>query len=548
MFSNATQLTADVVETDLCIIGAGAAGISLGLELAGTGTRVTMLAGGGLHLDESPQHLYDGDSNAGIPYAPLDETRFRYFGGSTGLEGYGGWCKPFADIDLAARPWVEFSGWPLSRTELDPFYERAQPILGLGPFDYDIDSWTERLGDDAVALPSFGSGRMRAEVCQLGPPIRFGRDYRKAMEQADNIDVLLHANAVEIQTNDEGDQVTGVRVKTLAGNEFRVEASTYVLATGGVENARLLLASNRVEPKGLGNGNDLVGRFFMDNPMVWAGEIHLDVPGNWTEFFDPHGKMRKRVQHIRGEYNRTLVAGGLALSEEVLRSEGILNYRAWVAPFYSGDHSEGMDSARRIYWELKHRTFPRKFWHHVGTILRDLPKVGTALSQRVLKSRATNRRYLLANVLESDPNPESRITLTDEVDELGVPRVELRWVLGPQVRKTLRVAHEVIGEELVASGLGRLEAPFTGSDDGEWEVPPTTTWHHVGTTRMHEDPTQGVVDRDCRVHGVSNLYVAGSSVFPTVGNDMPTLTIVALAVRLADHIKQILSDRSQSAA
>ena len=392
-------------------------------------------------------------------------------------------------------------------------------------------------------MPDFGSGRVHTEVCQLGPPVRFGRDYRQTLEQAPNVEVYLHANAVEIETNDRADRVTGVRVKTRAGTEFRVEAKVVVVAAGGVENARLLLASNRVRPNGLGNQHDLVGRFFMDNPMVWAGEIHLSEPGRWTEFFDPHGKMRKRTRSVRGEYDRTLVAGGLAISEAVQRAERTLNFRAWVAPFYSGDHSPGMDSARRIYWELKHRTYPRNFWRHLGTILRHLPDVARALGQRLFKTRTRNKRYLLAHVLEQDPNPESRITLLDEVDELGVPRVKLAWVLGPQVRRTLRIAHRIIGEELVAAGIGRLEHPFTGADDEEWHEPPATTWHHVGTTRMHEDPTQGVVDADCRVHGIPNLFVAGSSVFPTAGNDMPTLTVVALALRLADRIRSDMSMR-----
>jgi choline dehydrogenase-like flavoprotein len=541
MFTDATRLRSETVHADVCIIGAGAAGISMGLELMGSPVRVAMLAGGGLDLEDAPQDLYFGDSNAGLPYAPLDETRFRYFGGSTGLEGWGGWCKPFSQHELERRPWLDADGWPIGREELDPYYERAHPILGLGPFDYDLASWNDHLGDQAVVLPDFGSGRMFAEICQLGPPIRFGRHYRRPMEEAENIDVLLHANAVEIETDPEGSRVTGVRVKTKAGNEFRVEAPIFVLAAGGIENARLLLASNRVHRRGLGNGNDLVGRFFMDNPMIWEGEIHLNEPGQWTELFDPHGKMRKRDQDIRGTYNRTVLAAGLAVSDKVQAGGELLNYRAWIAPFYSGDQSAGMDSARRIYWELKHRSFPRNFWRHVGTIVKDLPDVWKALSQRVFKSRRRNRRYLLANVLEQDPNPESRVMLMDEVDELGVPRVALKWELGPLVRRTLRVAHEVIGEELEAAGIGRLVNPFTGADVGEWAVTPDTTWHHMGTTRMHNDPAKGVVDRDCRVHGISNLYVAGSSVFPTGGNDMPTLTLVALAIRMADQIKERLA-------
>lgn len=532
MFINANDLVSGgEVETDICIIGAGAAGISIAAQFLAGPLRVAILEGGGLELEPSSQDIYAAEAGRGIPYPALDEVRFRYFGGSTGVEGWGGWCKPFDAFDFEPRPGIEWSGWPISREDLDPYYEAAHSVLGLGPFEYSVDAWDREL-ETGLGLPKLGTGRVETELCQLGPPTRFGQEYRERFANNGFVSVYLNGSAVQLEMDAAGDRVVAVQVRTLGGASFRVRAKQFVVAAGGIENARILLASD------VGNTHDLVGRFFMDNPMVWAGEIILTEPGRWTELFDPHGKMRKRNRNSNGTFDRSLVAAGIRLDPEVHQSEVLLNYRAWLSPFFSGDQTPAMDSARRLYWDLiKNRTIPRNLSTHLWRVIRGLPDVVQALFSRVAKRRSKNRRYLLVNVLEQDPNPDSRIMLGSTKDALGVRRVILDWQMGPAVRRTLRRAHEIIAEELQVAGVGTLEKPFTGPDEDGWKTPPMTTWHHIGTTRMAADPHRGVVDADCKVHGVSNLYVAGSSVFPTAGNDMPTLTIVALALRLAEHLK-----------
>jgi choline dehydrogenase-like flavoprotein len=539
MFIDARETSTNTaIEADLCVIGGGAAGITLAREFLGQDVKVCLLEAGGFEPDEATQELYAGE-NVGLEYPGPDETRFRYFGGSTGIEGYGGWCMPFGTLDFEARPWVEHSGWPIGRSDLDPYYSRAQEILGLGPYDYDLESWVAHL-DGQLAVPEFSSDRVSVGVCQLGPPVFFGSEYRHEFEPQSNVDVYLHANVVELETTDKADRVTSVRVKTLAGNEFRVSARVFVLATGGMENARLLLASNRVQAPGLGNAHDLVGRFFMDNPRIWAGEFIPSAPAPWLSFLNPYGVMARRSRKQYRDYHKSVVAGALVLSDEVQRQEGLVRYRAWLSPFYHAEGSPGWTALRTLVWELKKRRFPKDLPQKLKDILGDTRVVKGLYGRFIQRRRSGGRRVMLVNILENDPNPDSRITLSDQRDALGMPRIRVHWEAGPLVRRTLRRAHEIIGEELEASGLGRLVKPFTGHEDEEWDMAPLTTWHHMGTTRMNDDPALGVVDSDCRLHDVENLFVAGSSIFPTAGPDAPTLTIVALALRLAEHVRPLV--------
>jgi choline dehydrogenase-like flavoprotein len=533
MFIDARTLAdGAVVEADLCIVGAGAAGISIGLQFLHGPFRVCLLEAGGTKFDSATQSLYKG-TNVGLPYPPLEQTRFRYFGGSTNIEGWGGWCKPFDAFDLRRREWVPYSGWPIDRDELDPYYARAHEILGLGPFDYNLDHWLEKLGP-SLGLLNFACGTVETELSQISC-VRFGRDFRRELADSTNVRVYLHANAVEIETTVPPDKVTAVHAKTLTGRRLRVAARAFVLATGGIENARLLLLSNRVEPKGLGNGHDLVGRFFMDHPRLRLGDVVFSDRKTQAEFYDHHDRMRRRVRSIRGVYHRSLIAGALSIPDEVQRREQLLDYRAWIWAVYPGDESEGMESLRWMYWQAREGGLPRGSVKHLSNIRGDLRNVCAALYSR---ARGRAAAYKLENILEPDPNPDSRVTLGPERDDLGLPRVRVDWRLGPMVKRTLRRAHEIIGEELAKSGLGRLENPFSEDDDERWVSSLQCAWHHMGTTRMHEDPRRGVVDRNCKVHGIANLFIAGSSVFPTAGNDMPTLTIVALALRLADEVKR----------
>lgn len=488
------------LESDVCVIGAGAAGITLGHALAGTGLTVLVLESGGLRADLETQSLYTG-LVIGHPYFGLDECRLRFFGGTT--NHWNGWCRPYDEIDLAERKWVPNSGWPLSRAELDPYYARAHPLCGLGPYDYTVATWSRVMR--ARPLP-LGDRRLTDIVYQFSPPTRFGQTYREELRRASNVTVLLYTNAVRLEAALGGGRVTRVRAATLTGTRFSVRARRFVLAAGGIENARLLLASANVERAGLGNRRDLVGRYFADHPHAPVALLLLPSRPRLTAFYDRHERLRGAT-----------VRGALAVSNAYARSEKLLRFSGTLDLVEDDPYVDRQSS---------HEKRAERLGRDVGAVARDVQGVSTE-GQRLFSF------YMRA---EQAPNPDSRVTLDDGVDQLGMPRVRLDWRLSELDRRTVVRAVEVLGAAVGARGLGRVYSR-PAAEESFW---PAVTGgnHHLGTARMHRDPNRGVVDERCRVHGIGNLYVAGSAVFPTTGFANPTLTIVALALRLADDLRR----------
>jgi choline dehydrogenase-like flavoprotein len=516
-----------MIEAEVCIIGAGAAGITVAREFIGQPFRVCLLESGGLEFEEDTQDLYAGE-NIGHPYFQLDRTRLRFLGGTT--NHWGGFCRPLDQIDFEIREWIPHSGWPFDKTHLAPFYERAQTICQLGPFTYDVKDWET---EDTPRIPFVGD-RVVTQLFQFSPPTHFGKVYRVEIERATNVRTFLYANVVDIETSNNTRTVTRARVACLQGNRFWVSAKLFILAAGGIENPRLLLLSNKVQRAGLGNQNDLVGRFFMEHPEFVSGSWLLSDPSLPLGLYKVHPKVNngKKVK----------VRGMVTLSSEILRSEGLLSASATLEP--SDPRSEGVASAQFPLEATRRGYLPDDFMEHLSNVIADIDNIddGAIGVYRKFLNRIQSFPIVvmsLYNRIEQAPNPESRVVLSDQRDSLGQYRVRLDWQLGSIDKRSIRRTHEIVGQELGRAGLGRLRLTL---DEGD------TTWphsmrggnHHIGTTRMHIDPKKGVVDENCQVHGVSNLFIAGSSVFPTGGSANPTLTIVALAVKLADHLKRLM--------
>jgi choline dehydrogenase-like flavoprotein len=500
------------LETDVCIIGAGAAGITVARELAGSAHGVVVLESGGTNGSPETQDLYSGTAS-GLEY-DVHGSRLRLLGGST--NHWGGWCRPLDPDDFAARSWIAHSGWPFDRDRLEPFYRRAQEILDLGPFHYDIDWWSRRLPD---TTPLLQTDSLTTSVFQVGPGIQFGTRYRPDLRAARNVRVLLHSNSVNLRV--EGGRIAGVDVATLPGTRFAVDARLVVVAAGGIENARLLLASRDVFPNGIGNDRDLVGRFFMDHATFTAGRVvladHAPDVALHTSFLRPGVPFSDAG--VPDSENARSVFGGLALTEAAAR-------RLRTPRFVSGFRLAVPDP------EAVGPIDEEEVQHY----LRGVGGTPTQSARaRTASSAPDDVKHLAVFVTgEPTPNPASRVVLGTDLDELQMPRVDLHWALDDADWSTLDGAASVLARDLGRLGLGRVEAvPAPRGGLGY-------SSHHLGTTRMHEDPSQGVVDADCRVHGLANLYIAGSSVFPTAGYANPTLTIVALACRLADHVRSAL--------
>ncbi len=510
------------LHADLCIVGSGAAGITIARELAGSGAKVIVLESGGLEFEQEIQDLYEGE-NAGLYYS-LTANRLRFFGGTT--NHWGGLCSPLSEIDFRARSWVPNSGWPISRDDLVPYYKKAQKICGLARFFYADDVWQ----NTELKPPALDPAKIRYGFRQLSdPPVRFGKEFRDDLANAANIQVLLHANVVNIHQSPDGQRVERVDLRTLQGKTGRVSARYFVLACGALENARLLLVSNAQEPAGVGNRNDVVGRYFIEHPQFWVG---LAFPKNLE---DLRAALAPEVDGVRFMPHFTA-------SPEAQERDGILNsiiYLNEVLMPYSG-----VMAARDIMKALRSDEedltgLDEKIWH----ILMDLDQVAVNAWRRFVLHRSTLppiERLELRIESEQVPFAESRVTLLRQKDALGLNRLRLKWLLaGDQERQTAVYLGKLVAAEFGRLGLGRVKL-----DEKVlyWKDPskPHCICHQMGTTRMSDDPKKGVVDRNCLVHGLGNFYVTGSSVFPTGGGVNPTLTVVAMALRLSDHLKSRL--------
>jgi len=497
-----------ILEGDVCIVGAGAAGISIALEWNDSPHKVILLESGGFEYDDKIQDLYKGQ-NTGQKYYPMRSNRLSFFGGTT--NHWAGMCSPFDEIDFAKRDWVPYSGWPFGRKELDPFYARANQVLKLGPYEYDLAYWQKQVPNlkPFPLDPEVICYKMWQNSPLNGWSGGLAKEYRNTIVNSKNVELFTYATVTEIVANDAVSEVTSLVVRNHAGKAFTVKARHVILACGAIQNARMLLASNRQAPKGMGNDNDIVGRFFMEHLEVDAAELWLLRPFP-TDLFK-WGKIWSEVA-IRPEVQKR---------DEILSGTAGPNELAW-----------GMHTKPRM--ETYQNEDPRKA---VDNMYKNWSEADSL--SKLKNEGSITRAFQLQTRLEQAPNPDSRITLSAEKDALGVPLANLHWKLTDLDKRSVRRINEIIGEESGKADFARLRLaePFRDKNDMSWPDTINGGWHHMGTVRMGEDPKASVVDVNCRVHGMRNLYVAGSACYPTSGAPNPTLTLVALSLRLSDYIK-----------
>lgn len=513
------------MRTDVCVIGAGPAGLTVAHELLGSGLHILVLEAGSA---SPPTGGVDVDTtvNVGLPYCP-QSTRSSGVGGSslrwnveTPLGPRFIRLKELDEIDFEDRPWLTTSGWPLRRASLAPYYRRARELFGIGPA---VD------GQDAVV--QLGVER---RVYSFAPADTFTSRIPGVLR--DNPHVTLHTGCTVTDVRTDRRNVTSLGCRSQEGQEFTVEARVYVLAGGAIENARLLLASTSASPTGLGNSHDQVGRHFMEHPHYVSG-IAVPIGG---------ASARRPPSCDLSEVDGTVQQDKFALAPEALRREGLLNAAYKVKPYdrissVGFGRDAGVDQptldayfAARLAW--RRRQPGNLTVEQVVRLGAAVPALGRYAAQRArLQAGGVASVHDGARVMvmgEQEPSPHSRVRLGSKPDRFGVPLAELDWRLTP-----FDIASMVRGQQLVAAGLGAAVGARVISTLGPEGVPtPGGGAHHMGTTRMSTHPSSGVVDETCRVHEVGNLFVAGSSVFPTGGAANPTLSIVALAARLADHI------------
>ena len=516
-------------EADVCIVGGGAAGVTLAAELIAAGREVLLLESGGLDYDPEIQDQMRGDS-IGFPYYPLDNSRLRFFGGTTAI--WGGRCAQLNAIDFERRPWVAHSGWPITKADLQPFYARAQRDLELDETEGEDELW-ERHG---LRRPPWSAKVIGSAFWQFDTAAdRFASRNPQRIKDSPLARILLHASVTDIRLNAQGTAVETLEFVNTRGGRGAARARHFVLAAGGIETPRLMLASSGVCRAGVGNRNDLVGRFFMEHPHARGARIDT-----------------RQVLRVLTALPRNYTRNGIRYaalgrpSEALQRREGLLNTSFTIAA--RQPPGKTMWASKKLFMALRHGLNPNKsnraLWHlYRSGINRARRYLDAPLASAMVKCNSHGLYTVMR--AEQAPNPDSRVVLTGERDALGMPRVALDWRFSALDKHSVRGTMLALDAEMRRTGLGTVTLePWLAEDGPEWLVDPLISnhpiggYHHMGTTRMAASPRDGVVDADCRVHGIANLYVAGSSVFTTSGWANPTLTIVALAFRLAGHLAQ----------
>ncbi len=556
------------LEADICIVGSGPAGISIALQFLRTDISVVIVESGGTEPDFETDDLSEIEST-GLARAPQDVTRARVVGGTSSL--WTGRCGVVDEMDLARRPWVPDSGWPIGYGDLQPYTARASTLLGLGParnrgpaavdFGGDPDRpWDPRLleplvfqfslHDPSVSEPvrAFASdGVDGAELigalqhAGAPRPVHFGDAHLEALRAAPNIRMLTHGSVRSIRTDAAGTAAAGVDVAALDGRRVSIDAPHVVLCCGGVDNARLLLASHTGDGRSVGNRHDTVGRYLMDHPLATIGSYHGAGDAALRRRFGHRWVDRRGIRHV--------YTIGARVAAEVQRREELLNASIHALDFGDRDAvlPELRDAARRLSANPRDATALRT----VARLGMRPDRVAHALYERYSLRRPSltpAERVDFACVVEQVPDRDSRITLSDRTDALGMPRARIHWRASDDEFRTLVRVGEIFDSE--ARRLGYLapeRVPWEELGVDAWRESIHDMAHPIGSTRMSVDPRRGVVDTDCQVHDVRGLFVAGGSVFPTPGYINPTFMIVTLALRTADHIRGLI-DRERARA
>jgi choline dehydrogenase-like flavoprotein len=544
-----------VLDCDLCIVGGGAAGITLALQFLRGGARVLLLESGGLLADEATQNLYAAEIADPALHAPGERYRARRLGGSTTI--WGGRCVPFDPLDFAPRPWIGDHAWPIGHDEVARHYPAANAICEAGECIYDAREAVP--GGMRPLIGDFRPAHFDTDgIERFSCPTDFADRYRHRLAASRQVRVLLNANCTELLSDELGRRIERLRVRTLTGVAFAVTAGVVILAAGGLEIPRLLLASRSRHPGGIGNATDQVGRHYMCHIAATLGTLRLDVPrgevAHGYAIAEDGTYCRRRLALTPAAQQR------LGLASAVLR----LHFPAIPDPRHRTGPLSALYLARPfISYEYAKRLTGGPggagLWlRHVANVALD-PFATAGFLLHWLRHRSLAARKFPSVVVrpktnvfsldyhaEQVPNPASRVTLSRDTDRLGMPKLRIDWRYSALDVRTAAETLRLLREDVAAWGRGALDYdPETIEQqivrDGAYGG------HHIGTARMGRDPATSVVDGDCRVHGMENLYVAGSAVFASSSQANPTLSIVALALRLAAHVGATLA-RSESLA
>ncbi len=464
---------------EFCIIGAGPAGITCARSLAAKGHKVLLLEAGGWDWSEQSQASYAGET-VGDKYFDLDACRLRYFGGTS--NHWTGWCRPLDAHEFAGKGFANTGRWPIQRTDVDPYLPGAMEILEIALPDADV--------------PLKG-GMLRKIDVSFSPPVRFAAKYRDEILASDHIFLCINCNLTRMEVADGA--VASIAVEDYQGARATIEATTFILACGGIENSRMLLWCNAASGGALLKGQgDLAGRYWFEHHHATIGDAIVET-GFVARRTDPDAP--------RGA-SMTL----LALTPRMIAENNILSCSMRLHPTTGGAAT---------------------------ALLEDMACVAPTWANWAVEQLWNGQlcAHRLQATAEQEPRSENRVALEGPADRFGIPKVALHWSRSELDMRTLREAARTLGFYLAVRDIGRVRlAPWVLGEAPYPEDVEIAAYHHMGGTRMSDGPATGVVDRNCRLFGMGNLYVVGASVFPSGGHGTPTLTVVQLALRLADHL------------
>ena len=536
-----------LIELDICIIGAGPAGLILAHAFIGTNFTVSLLESGGLSKNSKIQKLSEGTLSGDLS-EPIDQTHIRQVGGTANHwiikmadKRYGYRYAPFDAIDFEKREGLPYSGWPIQKTDLDTYYAEVVAKCEIGPYQFNSQSWTNSSTDTLKLDPE----KIISDVFMFGPTKKFTQDFPSDISKSSNINLFTNATVVELLTSKCGSLTEVAIIKTFTGKTIRFRAKQFILATNALQTPRLLLNSRKTHSQGIGNQHDNVGRYYMDHSLVSSGNFYLFDAKKINEF----GFYDMRL--IAG----TSVLGKLKLSKEIMKKQQLRNMTATLFPMPTFNDVEALSSVKNIATAIANRQLPAELKKNILAIYKGKSHVLRVLYEKLRYdtpimpgfgrggwSKLTNneqkyQRLELLSFVEQSPNPDNRVTLINEIDELGCKKINLHFKWDEGDIASIRKAQKIFADSLNQTGLGHFELP----EDFSIHPNRLAGLHHMmGTCRMSESAKDGVVDKNCKVFGMQNLYIAGSAVFATGSYANPTLTNLALSVRIADIVKKEL--------
>ena len=513
----------EVIKTDICVLGGGPAGITLANELNGSSLNVVLLDAGGEQYEAHVQELYEADR---VPkfYPDPKISRLRFLGGAS--NHWANNTSPFSPIDFEDRGWIEHSGWPISYDEIAPYYLKAAHYCQTGGDGYSSEYWLPKMGlTDLLTEAKFS--RLGIAKASL-PPTRFYVSHGAPLVESNNVQLYKYACVVDLEFDESEKSIVSATFTSYNGIRHRVVAEQFVLSMGGLENARMLLLFNEKYKKRLGNASDNVGRYFMDHPTMNAASLLSDIDGL--------GSMG------RLEGQRFLVAF-FELTQKALKDNELINLRMPLTSATKYGMSDGISSFHILKNALTKGQLPDDIFTHYGNLVLDADMVIEAIARKhfdtkIFDSAREKTGYQIPMMIEQIPERENRIYLSSKKDKFGLNKISIDWQVSERNKALMWRSLEVFARDMGITSIGRIRllkersARLFGDQLGFGH-------HHMGTTRMSKTPAEGVVDKNCKVFDVENLFIAGSSVFPTGSHVPPTLTIVALAIRLAETIKEI---------